>query len=63
MCPEVNKRIDDRTVISRSSADCYFSPDLDLNIREVEANKWQVMNTEVAKPGREMNPIKSWSGS
>ena len=42
MCLEVGKRIDSHTVIIRSSADCYFFPDLDFKVREVKSNTWRV---------------------
>ncbi|HEY7389018.1 MAG TPA: hypothetical protein VH640_10960 [Bryobacteraceae bacterium] len=44
MCLEVDRRIDDRTVIIRSSADCYFSPELDFKVHEVSADIWHVVD-------------------
>lgn len=44
MCLEVRKRIDDRTVVIRSSADCYFFPDLDFKVRQVSADIWRVVD-------------------
>ena len=50
MCLEVNNRIDNHTIIIRSSADCYFFPDLDFKMREVSPNVWHVANIATVNP-------------
>jgi hypothetical protein len=53
MCLEVDKRMDDQTVIIRSSADCYFFPDLDFKVREVSADIWHVVDITAVDPKRQ----------
>jgi hypothetical protein len=50
MCLEVNKRIDNHTIIIRSSADCYFFPDLDFKVWEVSPNVWHVADVATVDP-------------
>lgn len=53
MCLEVNKRIDDHTVIIRSSADCYFIPELDFKVQEMSASMWRVAEISAVDPKRQ----------
>jgi len=48
MCLEVNRRIDSKTIIIRSSADCYFYPDLDFRVTETTPTLWRVISVEAA---------------
>jgi hypothetical protein len=43
MCLDMYKRVDSKSIIIRSSADCYFYPNLDFRVEEASPNTWRVV--------------------
>jgi hypothetical protein len=42
MCLEMKQRVDPKTIIVGSSADCYFWPELDFTVEQIDSTIWQV---------------------
>jgi hypothetical protein len=43
MCLEMDRRVDSKTIVIRSSGDCYFYPQLGFTVHEGSPNLWHVL--------------------
>lgn len=48
MCLEMRRKIDKKTAVIESSADCYFTPNLSFRVEQVQSSMWQVSSVEPA---------------
>jgi len=52
MCLEMKKRVDSKTIIIASSADCYFWPDLDFTVEQIDPTIWRVRTIKPVGPAK-----------
>ncbi len=52
MCLEMSKQVNRETIVIRSSSDCYFDPDLEFRVIEVQTNVWRVDSVKAIDPER-----------
>jgi hypothetical protein len=52
MCLEMKNRIDPKGILITSSADCYFTPDLDFTVDLQDSSQWRVTSVRAAPSRR-----------
>jgi hypothetical protein len=50
MCLEVKNRTDTKRIVITSSAECYFTPDLDFTVELVGSSEWHVTGVRAVPP-------------